>query len=169
MIIYQLNPAARNLEITVNDGTDAISGATVTIGTDSETTGDDGKCTFELDDGTYDISVTKTGYADGSSSVTINGSDTTKTISLTIVDTISFTINDGENPIQGATVVIGETTKTTGTSGGCTFPNMAYDTYSATISATGYATATESIEFDAEHKSFTISLESATTEGEGSG
>ena len=78
---------------------------------------------------------------------------------------LSLTVNDGTDPISGATVVIGETTKTTGTSGGCTFPDMPYDTYSATVSAEGYTSKTESIVFDATHKSFTISLSAAVSAG----
>ena len=78
---------------------------------------------------------------------------------------LSLTVNDGTDPISGATVVIGETTKTTGTSGGCTFLDMPYDTYSATVSAEGYTSKTESIVFDATHKSFTISLSAAVSAG----
>lgn len=75
--------------------------------------------------------------------------------------TLSFTINDGTNAIEGATVVIGATTKTTGSAGGCTFTDMADDTYSVEVSKEGYTTKTESITSDETHTSFTISLVSA--------
>lgn len=71
---------------------------------------------------------------------------------------ISFTINDGTNPIDGASVVIGETTKTTGSQGGCTFSGIEKGTVSVSVSKEGYTTKTESISVDADHLSFTISL-----------
>lgn len=74
---------------------------------------------------------------------------------------ISFTINDGTNAIEGASVVIGETTKTTGSAGGCTFNDIEEGTVSVEVSATGYTTKTETITVDSTHTSFTISLTAA--------
>lgn len=71
---------------------------------------------------------------------------------------ISFTINDGTNPIQGATVKIGAETKTTGSLGGCTFNDIEEGTVSVEVSKEGYTTKTESITVDETHTSFTISL-----------
>ena len=74
------------------------------------------------------------------------------------MDTITITVDDGTDPVEGASVTIGETTKTTDSSGKCTFSGMTYDDYSAEVSAEGYITATESISFRSNHKSFTVSL-----------
>lgn len=71
---------------------------------------------------------------------------------------ISFTINDGTNPIQSATVKIGSKTKTTGSLGGCTFNDIEEGTVSVEVSKEGYTTKTESITIDETHTSFTISL-----------
>lgn len=71
---------------------------------------------------------------------------------------ISFTINDGTNPIQNATVKIGTETKTTGSLGGCTFNDIEEGTVSVEVSKEGYTTKTESITVDETHTSFTISL-----------
>lgn len=71
---------------------------------------------------------------------------------------ISFTINDGTNPIEGASVKIGTETKTTGSAGGCTFSNIEEGTVSVEVSKEGYTTKTESITIDETHTSFTISL-----------
>lgn len=71
---------------------------------------------------------------------------------------ISFTINDGTDPIQSATVKIGTETKTTGSLGGCTFNDIEDGTISVEVSKEGYATKTESITVDETHTSFTISL-----------
>lgn len=75
--------------------------------------------------------------------------------------TLSFTINDGTNAIDGASVTIDSTTKTTGSAGGCTFTDMADGTYSVEVSKEGYTTKTELITSDETHTSFTISLVSA--------
>ena len=71
---------------------------------------------------------------------------------------ISFTINDGTNAIEGASVKIGSETKTTGSVGGCTFTGVEDGTVSVEVSKTGYTTKTESITVDSTHTSFTISL-----------
>lgn len=71
---------------------------------------------------------------------------------------ISFTIDDGTDPIQSASVVIGSTTKTTGSAGGCSFTGIEEGEVSVTVSKEGYTTKTETITVDSTHTSFTISL-----------
>ncbi|MBQ9025577.1 MAG: PEGA domain-containing protein [Methanobrevibacter sp.] len=56
---------------------------------------------------------------------------------------------------------IGETTKTTGSAGGCSFTGIKEGTVSVEISKDGYTTKTEEITVDETHTSFTISLVSA--------
>lgn len=146
----------------MSDGNDAISGATVTIGTDSETTDSDGEATFDdIAYGTYTVSVSKTGYATKSASITVDATHGTFTVTLEVVDTITITVDDGTNAIEGASVKIGSTTKTTNSSGECTFTGMTYQDYSAEVSAEGYTTKTETLQFRSNHKSFTVSLETA--------
>lgn len=72
---------------------------------------------------------------------------------------LSFTINDGTDPIEGATVTIDEKTGTTGSAGGCTITGVEEGTgISVEVAKEGYTTKTETITVDAEHTSFTISL-----------
>ena len=72
---------------------------------------------------------------------------------------LSFSINDGKDPIEGATVSIGGKTGTTGSAGGCTISAVEEGTnISVEVSATGYTTKTETITVDETHTSFTISL-----------
>lgn len=71
---------------------------------------------------------------------------------------ISITVNDGENAIQGASVVIGETTKTTGSAGGCSFTNLIDGEKSVTVTKEGYTSKTETITVSEKSTSFTISL-----------
>ena len=74
--------------------------------------------------------------------------------------TVNVTVDDGTDPIQSASVVIDETTKTTGSAGGCSF-SLVDGTYEIEISKDGYTTKTEEVTVDYENNSFTISLTSA--------
>ena len=155
--------ATRDITVSVSDGTNPIASANVTAGSVSGTTGDDGEVTLTgVSENVNSITVTKAGYADKTESVTIDESHTSFTITLDAIDTITITVDDGEETptaIEGATVTIGTVTKTTDSSGECTFPDMTFQDYSAEISATGYSTKTETIAFRSNHKSFTVSLE----------
>lgn len=71
---------------------------------------------------------------------------------------LSFTINDGTDPIKGATVKIGSKTGTTGDLGGCTLKDIEEGSQSVEVSATGYVTKTETITVSSSNTSFTISL-----------
>ena len=153
----------RDITVTITDGTNPIEGASVTIEGTTETTDSDGEADFELYDGLQTATVTATGYLDATETFDISEHDTGFTIELTKVDTITITVTDSEDSpsaIEGATVVIGETSKTTDSNGECTFTNMPYDDYEATVSATGYVTKEEvEIAFRSNHKSFTVALE----------
>lgn len=71
---------------------------------------------------------------------------------------LSFTINDGTDPIEGATVTIGGKTGNTGSAGGCTISGIEDGDVSVSVSKEGYTTKTETITVDETHTSFTISL-----------
>lgn len=77
---------------------------------------------------------------------------------------ITVTISDGTDPIEGASVVIGEITKTTGSAGGCSFNDITDGEHEVSVSAEGYSTSTSTITVDSTHNSFTVSLE---LQGEG--
>ena len=79
--------------------------------------------------------------------------------------TISFTINDGTNAIQGATVTIGSDSKTTGSAGGCSFSDIEDGEISVTVTAEGFVDETTTITVDSTHTSFTISLTATQSEG----
>lgn len=77
---------------------------------------------------------------------------------------LSFTINDGTDPIEGATVTIGSKTGTTGSAGGCTISGVEEGTgISVEVAKEGYTTKTETITVDETHTSFTISLTAASS------
>lgn len=92
------------LTITVDDGTNAISGATVTIGSDSETTDENGQAVFDdmpYDD--YSVGVVAEGYTDATETVQFRSNHKSFTVSLTATGTgtvtVTATVNDGvDNP-----------------------------------------------------------------------
>lgn len=71
------------LTITVKDGVDAISGATVTINNDSKITDSDGKATFELPYGNYTTEVTVAGYDNAEESIAFRSNHKNFTITMT--------------------------------------------------------------------------------------
>ena len=74
---------------------------------------------------------------------------------------VSVTVQDSnEDAISGATVVIGETSKTTGSAGGCSF-TLTDGAYEITVSKEDYTTKTEDISVAYDNTSITITLASA--------
>ena len=72
---------------------------------------------------------------------------------------VSFTVTDGTDPIQSATVLIDEdTTKTTGSSGGCT-ASLTDGTHTLKVTKDGYEDYEESITVSYEDTSFTVELD----------
>ena len=79
----QENPETRNLNFVINDGTDAIQGATVTIGEISGTTGSQGGCTLHnVTDGEHSVTIVKEGYTTKTETITVSESNTSFTFSL---------------------------------------------------------------------------------------
>ena len=79
--------------------------------------------------------------------------------------TLTVTVTDESSvAISGASVVIGETSKSTGDDGKATF-QLAYGDYEATISAEGYATVTEELAFRSNRKNFEVELEASSGTG----
>ena len=160
--LEQGTPLVRNIEFTVTDGEDPIEGATVSIGSVDKTTDSDGECTFQdIEEGTVSVTVTKEGYTTKTESITVDSDHTSFTISLTATEStrnISFTINDGNNGVEGAVVTIGESTGTTGSQGGCTLQNVTDGEHTVTVTADGYNDYTGTITVSEDNTSFTISL-----------
>lgn len=153
-----------DISVTVTDGENAVQGASVSVGGKTGTTGSQGGCTVTGVEIGEDVAVAVTcdGYENYSDTITVTSETSTLAITLTAVTPttydITITVDDGTNAISGASVVIGETTKTTDSNGECEFTGLEADTYSAEISKEGYTTKTESIVVDADHTSFTVSL-----------
>lgn len=137
------------VEISVNDGTNPISGAAVTTTvngtTYSGTTNGSGVATISgVPLGTRTFIAKAAGYVDNMGSITVTTSGGTGTISLTGAGgNVSITVNDGTNPINGValrTTVNGTTySGTTNGSGIATISGIPTGFYSFNASAANYA------------------------------
>jgi len=149
------------LTITVTDGTDPISSASVKIGSTTQTTNGEGKTTFSgLTYGDYAVKVTKANYYDLDDTVRFRANHKNFTLALDTLPTLTVTVtDDGETPttINGATVTIDDVDKTTNASGEATF-KLDYGDYEASVSADGYDTKTADIEFSATKTGATVKL-----------
>jgi hypothetical protein len=79
---------ARTVTITVNDGSSALQNATVrlTEGINAYTaiTNVSGVCTFNVDDATYTVSISKSGYSYAGTTLVVDGTET-RTYSMTAI------------------------------------------------------------------------------------
>jgi hypothetical protein len=95
---------ARTVTITVNDGTTVLQNATVRMTEGANTftalTNASGVAVFNLDDATYTVSVTKSGYSYAGTTLVVNGTETA-TYSMTVVS-----ITPPSNPSLSAIVVL---------------------------------------------------------------
>lgn len=74
----------RTITVTVTNGTSAVSGASVTLGTDTQTTNGSGVATFTaVLDGSYSLAITATGYTFDTTSI---DTDATHTAFTEVVD-----------------------------------------------------------------------------------
>jgi len=94
---------ARTVTITVNDGTTVLQNATVRMTEGANTftalTNESGVATFNLDDATYTVSISKSGYSYSGTTLIVNGTETA-TYSMTAIS-----ITPPDNPDLSAIVV----------------------------------------------------------------
>lgn len=108
---------ARTVTVTVNDGTTALQNAKVRMTSGAETytalTNVSGVATFNLDDATWIVSITKGGYSFAGASLVVDGTETvTYSMSLVTITPSStdkvtgyWTVLD-ENGVEAASVVV---------------------------------------------------------------
>lgn len=129
-----------NVVITVldSDNSSPAQGAAVNINGSSYPTNERGQAVVSLQNGTYPYTVTKSGYYDGSSSVTVLDSDNSSVISLKarLYDVIMTVKNPLKEPIKGATVEINATSYQTQDNGEVSL-QLKNGTYPFTVVANG--------------------------------
>lgn len=121
---------ARTVTITVNDGTTALQNAIVRmtegVNTYTATTNVSGVATFNLDDATYTVSISKAGYSFSGTTLAVSGT-TTQTYSMSAI-TITppadpaltaayLTTYDAQGGIAGSTVISFKLEDGSGTTG----------------------------------------------------
>lgn len=121
-----------------SDNSSPVQGAAVNINSSSYPTNDRGQVNVSLQNGTYPYTVTKSGYYDGSSSVTVLGSDNSSVISLKarLYNVIMTVKNPLKEPIKGATVEINATSYQTQDNGEVSL-QLKNGTYPFTVVANG--------------------------------
>jgi uncharacterized phage protein gp47/JayE/uncharacterized membrane protein len=129
-----------NVAITVldSDNSSPVQGAAVNINGSPYPTNERGQAVVSLQNGTYPYTVTKSGYYDGSSSVTVLDSDNSSVISLKarLYNVIMTVKNPSKEPIKGATVEINATSYQTQDNGEVSL-QLKNGTYPFTVVANG--------------------------------
>ena len=129
-----------NVVITVldSDNNEPVQGAAVNINSSSYPTDDNGQATVSLQNGTYPYTVTKSGYYDGNSSVTVLDSDNSSVVNLQarLYNVIMFVRDPEQQPIGNATVTINNNTYQTQSNGQVSL-QLKNGIYPFTVTATG--------------------------------
>jgi len=130
------------VNFTVTDGSNPLQGALVSFNGTQVNTDASGIAAFG---GVYPATglaytVTASGYQDAEGSIDVVDADVNENVSLNLITySVSFTITDGSNPIEGATVSFNGTQATTDASGTAVFDGLAPATgLTYTVSADGY-------------------------------
>ena len=102
------------LTITVKSGESNVSGASVTIGSTTKSTGNDGKTTFTLDYDNYLVEVEKSGYYDYSENIKFRANHKSFTLNIeaepATTGTVTITVlnNSDDSPIMEASVELSD-------------------------------------------------------------
>jgi hypothetical protein len=145
----------------ISDGSGSVDGAMVTFNSETKPTSISGNVVFnEVSQGT-DLSweITKTGYHSKNGTVDIFQDST---ITVTLVEEASlvnlfFSITAGTNPLEGATVMLDDDSRTTNVNGDTVFSSVMPDNlYAYLVTKPGYDTAAGNVKIS--HDS-TINIE----------
>lgn len=152
-----------NVVITVldSDNSSPVQGAAVNINSSSYPTNERGQAVVSLQNGTYPYTVTKSGYYDGSSSVTVFDSDNSSVISLKarLYNVIMTVKNPLKEPINGATVEINATSYQTQSNGQVSL-QLKNGTYPFTVTFSGMDDYSGELEVEsADIPSFPVNME----------
>lgn len=167
-----------NVVITVldSDNNEPVQGAAVNINSSSYPTNDKGQVTVSLQNGTYPYTVTKSGYYDGNSSVTVLDSDNSSVVNLQArLYNVIMSVRDPERqPIENATVTINNNTYQTQSNGQVSL-QLKNGTYPFTITATGMDDYSDDltvasadiplVTVDMEYRKYNITFAVTTDEG----
>lgn len=144
-----------------SDNSSLVQGAAVNINSSSYPTNERGQAVVSLQNGTYPYTVTKSGYYDGSSSVTVLDSDNSSVISLKarLYNVIMTVKNPLKEPIVGATVEINAVSYQTQSNGQVSL-QLKNGTYPFTVTSPGMDDYSGELEVEsADIPSFPVNME----------
>lgn len=160
----------QNVAVTLTDSSDSSKTFTGTTDANGEAT------ISNVPYSTYVLTATKSGYDDYTAveNLTVNASTGTASITMNLTTVnISVSVDDGDStPVEGAEVILTDTTDssvtfsgTTGSAGGCTLSNVPLGTYTVTATCTGYTdyTGSENLTVTSETTTLSISMTSTGT------
>ncbi len=138
-----LNLTTYAVTYTVTDGTTAIQGATVTLaGYTAKTTNANGQAVISgvLPGDSIAYTVSMAGYEDAIGTVTVTNADVSQSVNIGKTYSVTFTVTDGANAIEGAVVKLtGYGNDTTDAAGQVVFSGVIpADTIAYTISKATY-------------------------------
>ena len=134
-----------NYSITFNilDGTNPIENAKVVIDEESYLSDANGELVIdELENGSYNYSISADGFNDYSGSFTIDDANLEENITLTPIEetlySITFQISDGTDPIENAKVIVNEENYLSDANGEVVIDELENDTYNYALTADGF-------------------------------
>ncbi|MBI9055287.1 MAG: T9SS type A sorting domain-containing protein [Bacteroidales bacterium] len=136
-----LEPIKYSVRFNVNDSSDPISGASVSLsGYGIKVTDNSGDALFtDVYRGNgISYETQSNGYITSSGTVDVVDEDITENVALELEKyKVNFTVNDGSSPISGADVTIGQDTKITDASGETVF-DLEPTSYNFSVTASGF-------------------------------
>ena len=147
-----------SVNFTVTNGTNSISSATVVFNGSTYTSDTNGKISISgIENGTYNYTVSATGYDDATGTISVNNADVSENVILSASTyEITFTITDGTNVIANAGISFNGTTYTSDANGQAIISNVANGSYSYTVTAIGYKDAIGTITANNAHVSESV-------------
>ena len=128
-----------SVTFTVTDGQNAIEGATITFNSSDLTSDANGNVAYaDVIDGSYDYSVSMTGYITSTGSITVSGADVSESVVLTAVYNVKFSVTDGSTPLVGATITLNSVESITDAAGEANYADLVDGVYSYTVTLSGY-------------------------------
>ncbi|MBS3770957.1 MAG: T9SS type A sorting domain-containing protein [Bacteroidales bacterium] len=122
-----------------------VEEASIEINGQMLTTNADGEASIVLGNGQYTYEVTAKDYQSVKSSIIVAYSEMTEEVILSPVTyLVTFTVTDGTNPVEGATITIDDSELTTDAEGEDTI-HLADGEYEYTVTAEGYEDFTNSL------------------------
>lgn len=157
-----------NITFNITNGTNPVEGATINILNQVLTTNSDGIATLTNINATNNISysISKNGFITLDGTVSVINNDVIQNINLTVLPTysVTFTVTDGTNVIQGALININNQTLTTDANGIATISGLnTGNNISYSANKTGYNTLSSTLNIVNQNISQNIILIASTS------